>query len=212
MKEKEIFSNEITDKINHIKLVDEEPCKFLYNLYVKFYLSEENENIDNYLLGNNCIFQADIKQIVEQCKKNNKVIIEITNTYDERYKKIKALCENMGVTIVTIKNIKEFKSLKKLLSNNNNVFLDINTNAIQKWYNWDAILENNITSMVKRIDQINLTELKENTTEKVNEAIFSSLNDNSKEIDNAKIKLIPLIRKIDNICNIKRDRINSKYL
>ena len=207
MDKNEMFSDEFTDKINYIKSVDEESCKFLYNLYVQYYLSEKSNDVNEYILKNKCMFQADIKDIVEQCKKDNKTIIEITNIYDDRYKRLKTLCMNMGVNILTIESIKKIKSLKRLLGNNSNgVFLDININAIEEWYNWDVILENNITRMFNNFDKVSLKELKKNPSVKVKEIVLISLKENRKKEDNRKLKLMPLIRKMDDLLKIEETK------
>ena len=120
-------------------------------------------------------FSENEQEIVEYCNKNNCIIIQITKTFDDRYKKLLAKCKEYNVPIISIDD-KQIKNVNKIIDKYNsiNVFFDINIADINSWYNWNIVIENNLNNILLALDKYSIEELKTNTIAKVEDCNIKS--------------------------------------
>lgn len=166
-------SKEFKEKIKCVSKIDNDACRYLFNVYTKHYLAESDNNIAEYLKKNRCAYQSNILDIVKLCKENKCAIFEITKIQDERCKKITIECERNNVPIIISENYEElYENVKS--SKYNNVFLDINIDDITSWYNWNVVIENNLNNILEAFDKFSLEELQIDTIQKVEKCITQS--------------------------------------
>ncbi len=198
------LSKDIDKKIQFIKEIDDDACKYLCNIYERYYLCRDKYNTQEYLKYNKCMFQNDILEIIKYCKNNNCIIFEITKSYDKRYEDLVSLCQYESIPIVNINdeknmNLYNIKNKYKF----DNIFFDINISDINSWYNWNVVIENNLDNILVSFDKFNMEELKINTIEKVE--ICNSKSEKGKYEKNTGgfnvIKVINVIKRLLKIVN-----------
>lgn len=200
-----ICSSEFKEKIKYISSLNNEDCKFLYNVYTKLDNAPDID-IADYLFKNNCTFSASTENIINYCLKNNSIVFELSNG-SENTIEFRNVCKQKGITVLPIMTASS-KDIQSVLQpkSNFNIFLNIDISLFKPWYNWDVQLEQNFINMLNKLDEVPLNELKINTEEKVNSIVTSKytldIKQNGIKITTFAKKLYSLLKAVDFKCNL----------
>lgn len=191
------------NKLDYIRKSELECCKYLSNVYRC--VSSTNSDI---VYQDSCSVNLSIDDIINNCISNNLSICLIED-FSERSKKIIEECRNKNIEYFVIGSKESYKITK-----NKNVFLDVNLNHINKWYNWDVELEEKYNKMIEKFNDVDYDSLCNDTENVVNGCILN----NSKKVytkSEDKLDILPLIRKIDRLnsrkimCNVYGENDNN---
>lgn len=185
---------------NYIGKLNDESCKFLYNIYTKLCMNI-NEKVDQqYLIKNKCTYNSKIHNIVTFCKTEGKAIFAVTNKNDERYVELKAECEKYNIPIVLIDNEHKFsRSVINTVKNDkiNSIFLNINLEVFRKWYNWDVVIENHFESCLKKFQSIEFKDIQNNPSKCALQCILNKNINDKKYRQKDKLDLVSFIKRLD---------------
>ncbi len=190
----EVGKNEL-EYINESEL---ECCKYISNVYRC--ISSTSSKI---VFEDNCEYNLSVEGVISICNKNN-FILCIVDTSSDRRERLIDECKNKNIeySVISLKDNYSTISLKE-----KEVFLDVNLDCINKWYNWDAELEEKYSKIIEKFGKVEYEELCNNTEEIINSCILN----NNKIVypeDENKFNILTLMKKIDKLhskkisCNV----------
>lgn len=187
---------------NYISKLNDDDCKYLYNIYTRFNDKSGDKNIQEYLERNKCLYNSRLEDVVRICEEEHKTLLVITNKKDDRYVQLKEKCKKQNIPIVLIDNKDKIAPnyIRKLIGNTNSgIFLDFNISSFNEWYNWDVIIEERIAKTLEKFSNIEYKEVQSNPKKYVLDCILHY--DTKKNIhkQNEKFNIVSIIKRIDKL-------------
>jgi len=202
------LSSNFEEKIEYIIKSNNESCVYLTNIYKTYYKKNNIDyaNINDYLEINKCLCSENIINTLEQYNEKNFLFLCFTNKLEKRHEEIYRFCKNKNIKLlfVTIDNnftYVPYINYKKLNINRvlkkaqcKSVFIDINIDDINYWYNFDLNLIHNFENIFKVFDRYSIEEIKKAPEETAYKSITNNTKIKYKRSRN-KFDLITIINK-----------------
>ena len=169
-------------------------------MYLKHYLAEDK----TYYINKRCSLNESVNSLVKYCKEQEKTLVVFSLGNLDRLKNIKSICKVEKVALEIIDDL----SNVNINTQENGYVLDIDLDSIDKWYNWNVVIKNNLDNILIAADNIPLNEFKQDVESKAYECITQS----EKEVyehSNDKLDAFKLIKVAEKLLVLDRE---AKYL
>ncbi len=220
LKENIIDLNELENKINVIKNIDNEYCRYILSIYnnYKICIKENNENKVSEKV--NLAIPSEEYSINQSCKtldtKSKSVIFCFDDSNINNYKYV--LDQNEKNVLVFINNQKKIKQidsrikvvsmskseLKKILLNEkpDNVLIHINVDKLENNISWDNNIKNNLEKLLLAFINISLEDITNNPTHMCKKCTQNKYYKNNSNVKTNNFMLEDVIKLIINMKSV----------